>query len=75
VKKPVHDIKAFDAMLRFARDYKPDVVLMMGDIFDMRPVSRHEIDGQPKKVEGQRLKEVYEKGDSAIIKPVLSLGA
>jgi hypothetical protein len=41
----------------------------------MRPVSRHEVDGQPKKVEGQRLVEVYQRGYNAIVQPILSLNA
>jgi len=71
---PVHDEKAFNCMLSFAKIFKPDVILMMGDNFDMRPVSRHEID-LAKKMEGQRLQEVYEKGYDFFIKPLLALGA
>jgi len=72
VSTPVHNTKAFRAMLEFARDFKPDIVLFMGDNFDMRPVNRHGLD-KPKEVEVQRLVEVYEKSMEFFIKPFLDL--
>jgi len=69
VTTPVHEIKAFNAMVDFIRDYKPEKILLMGDMFDMRPVSRHELH-LPKKQEGQRLKEMYERGDSEFVQGI-----
>jgi hypothetical protein len=73
-KTPIHVEAAFNSMMAFAHDYKPDIVLLMGDLFDMTPVCRHEID-TPGKMEGQRLIEVYEKGREFFINPILELGA
>jgi len=69
---PVHNAPAFRAMMEFAKDFSPDIVLLMGDNFDMRPVNRHVLD-KPKELEVQRLVEVYEKGYEFFIKPVLEL--
>jgi hypothetical protein len=72
--KPIHDIDAFNATMEFADDYGPQEVLLMGDMFNMEPVSRHDMD-TPANMEGKRLVEVYEKGFEAFIEPVLGLGA
>jgi hypothetical protein len=69
---PVHDVAAFNATMAFAKDYQPDIVILLGDNFDMRPVCRHEMD-RPKKMEGQRLVEAYDKGDRFFIQPLLNL--
>ncbi|HOK44298.1 MAG TPA: metallophosphoesterase [Bryobacteraceae bacterium] len=73
-KTPVHEDAAFRVFLQFAEKFRPDKILMMGDMFDMRPVCRHELD-VPKKIEGQRLIEVYEKGFDYFINPILRLNA
>jgi hypothetical protein len=70
--KPVHDIAAFNTTMAFARDYQPDIVILLGDNFDMRPVCRHER-AKPKKLEGQRLREAFDKGDKFFIEPLLNL--
>lgn len=71
---PVHDPAAFRAMLAFIKDYKPDRIGLMGDMFNMGPICRHEMD-QPKKMEGKRLVETYEKGFKFFIEPLLETGA
>ena len=61
-------------MLKFAKNFKPEVILFMGDILDMTPVCHHDFD-RPRELEGQRLQEVYEKAYKDIILPVHGLGA
>jgi hypothetical protein len=73
-KTPIHDLTAFQTTLEFIKAYQPDTIGLMGDMVDMKPVCRHELD-QPKKLEGQRLVETYEKFDDLIIKPLLETGA
>ena len=73
--QPVHDVKAFQCMMKFAKVFKPDIVMMMGDVFNMQPVSRHVIHDSPKKIEGQRLVQDYQEGNEFFLKPILSLGA
>jgi len=73
-KQPIHDIRAFRVMLKFAKEYRPDIIVMAGDIADMSPICHHEFD-RPKNLEAQRLQEVYEKLDEDIIQPVEALGA
>jgi hypothetical protein len=69
---PVHSVNGFHTMMEFARWYKPSVIILGGDNFDMRPVCRHDR-GLPKKQEGQRLVEVYQKGWEFFLEPLLKL--
>lgn len=68
-KRPLHDIKAVNAMLAFAKDFKPDVIILGGDILDCNPIAHHN-KGKPGRTEGLKLlvdaKEAYD----AIIKPL-----
>ncbi len=73
-RHPVHEIAAFQAMMKFVKDFKPDRIYLMGDMFDMRPVCRHEIH-LAKAMEGQRLREMYEKGNEFFLEPCLKTGA
>lgn len=68
--KPVHDLRALNMVFDFIEDFKPDKIMLMGDQFDMRPVSRHEL-GIAKKQEGQRLQEAYERGYEEFIVPLV----
>ncbi len=53
-KVPLHDIKAINAMMAFAKDFKPDVFILGGDALDCGSVSHHN-SGKPGNTEGLRL--------------------
>jgi calcineurin-like phosphoesterase family protein len=44
VHAPFHSEAAVGAMLNFAEDFQPDLVLLIGDILDNHAISRHEKD-------------------------------
>lgn len=71
-KVALHDEKALNATLKFLSDFKPDHVILGGDILDCGAVS-HYNHGKPGAVEGLRLlsdaKDLREK----LIKPIQSL--
>ena len=72
VHYPHHDPDSVELVLRFLRKWKPHVLLLMGDIFDMLPISHHEIgSGNLKKLEGQRLLRDYEEGFKTLIVPLI----
>lgn len=52
--KPFHNARAIDAVLDFASDFKPDVVILGGDIIDCGAVSHHNAHVR-RPVEGLRL--------------------
>ncbi len=39
--RPYHDKKAWSLMMKAAKDFKPDHVIVLGDFFDFYPVSSH----------------------------------
>lgn len=73
-KKPLHDLKAINAMLKFAKDFKPDEVILGGDIIDCGAVSHHN-HGKPGAVEGLKLIEDVQGVRNALLSPLEALGA
>jgi hypothetical protein len=65
-KLPMHDKGALDCALSFMEDFKPQVVILGGDMLDCGVISHHN-HGKPGKVEGFRLL-----GDSAGLKEALT---
>ncbi len=53
-KVGMHDPKAMGVALQFASDFKPDVLIIGGDVLDCGAVSHHN-KGKPGKVEGLRI--------------------
>ncbi len=51
---PLHDLKALKVALAFAKDWKPDVVILGGDMLDCGPISHH-LKGKQHSLEGLRL--------------------
>jgi hypothetical protein len=51
---PLHDYKAWGALLAFAADFKPETFILGGDILDCGAVSHHN-KGKPRRTEGFRL--------------------
>src|SRR3990167_7924178 len=51
---PLHDLKAIKVALAFAKDWKPDVVILGGDILDAGPICHH-LKGKQHSLEGLRL--------------------
>lgn len=71
-KKALHDLRAINAMLQFAADFKPDVVIAGGDILDCGVISHHN-HGKPGATEGLKLLGDAKEASSAIIKPIEAL--
>ena len=53
-KVALHDAKAWEAVLQFGRDFKPDTWIMGGDMLDCGVISHHN-KGKPGRTEGLRL--------------------
>lgn len=53
-KVALHDNKALDVAIQFVADYKPDVLILGGDILDCAAISHHNRN-KPGKTEGLRL--------------------
>lgn len=73
-KKPLHDLKALNAVLKFAKDFKPDEVILGGDMLDCGVVSHHN-HGKPGATEGLKLLEDITGLHNALIRPLEALGA
>jgi len=73
-KYPSHDLKAFGAAFAFLEDFKPDVLILGGDILDCSVISHHN-HGKPGRVEGMRLLADAEECHAEIISPLNGLGA
>lgn len=71
-KKALHDTKALNCMLAFAKDFAPDVFIYGGDILDCGVVSHHN-HGKPGATEGLKLIADAKEGRSAFIDPVESI--
>lgn len=71
-KKPLHDIKAINAMLSFAADFKPDEIILGGDILDCGAISHHN-HGKPGATEGLKLLADAQDCRAAIIEPLEAL--
>lgn len=68
-KTPIHDQKAWNALLKFAEDFKPSVWIHGGDMLDCGVISHH-TKGKPGQIEGLRLLADAKEGREAFIKPV-----
>ena len=71
-KIPLHDMKAFNCMLAFAKDFKPDVFIVGGDFLDCGVISHHN-HGKPGAVEGLKLIEDARALRKAAIEPIESI--
>lgn len=68
-KTITHDPKVLDIHLKFVNDFKPDIYIAGGDIFNMSPISRHN-NGQPRLLENLSLSEEYELADNIYFQPL-----
>lgn len=68
-KVPLHDEKAVNVALEFAADFKPDHIILGGDILDCGSVSHH-TKGRTGQLEGLRLLADAEECKSRVIKPL-----
>lgn len=62
-----HNLAAIQATLRFARDFQPDAILLVGDQLNCGPIS-HWVKGQPRLVEGFRLKAEMDLLDNLVLR-------
>lgn len=68
-KVPLHDEKAWTAMIKFAQDFKPHIWIHGGDLMDCGAISHHN-HGKPGQTEGLRLLSDAEEGRKLFIQPV-----
>lgn len=73
-KLALHDSKALNVALAFAKDFKPDHVILGGDILDCGCISHHN-HGKPGAVEGLRLLGDAKELQKAVIEPLNKLSA
>lgn len=73
-KVSIHDMKAVDVMMAFAKEFKPDVFILGGDTLDNNSIAHHN-KGKPGRVEGFRLLIDAQDCRKAIIEPIEALGA
>lgn len=73
-KTALHDLKALKVALDFAKDFKPDHVILGGDILDCGAISHHN-HGKPGAVEGFRLLGDAKELRTTLIDPLEKLGA
>jgi metallophosphoesterase superfamily enzyme len=71
-KVALHDPKALNIALKFAKDFQPDHVILGGDILDSGCVSHHN-HGKPGATEGLRLVEDSKELRETLIKPIDAL--
>lgn len=71
-KIPLHDQKAWDAVMEFAKDFKPDTWIHGGDMLDCGVISHHN-HGKPGATEGLKLLSDAKEGYSTFIEPVEKL--
>lgn len=71
-KTPLHDIKALKSTLKFLEDFKPDVVILGGDMLDCAAISHHN-KGKPGRVEGLKLLSDAKELQESLIKPLEQL--
>lgn len=71
-KTPLHDIKALNAALKFVDDFKPDHVILGGDILDCGCISHHN-HGKPGATEGFRLLGDAKELKDAVLDPLEDL--
>lgn len=68
-KVALHDLKAWNAVLKFAADFKPDTWIHGGDMLDCGAISHHN-KSKPGRTEGLRLLADAEEGRKVFIDPV-----
>ena len=68
-KVALHDQKALAVALKFINDFKPDHIILGGDILDCGAISHHN-HGKPGAVEGFRLLSDAKELNEALIKPI-----
>jgi hypothetical protein len=68
-KVPLHDMKAWNVVMEFAKDFKPDTWIHGGDMLDCGVISHHN-KSKPGNVEGLRLLADAEEGYDTFIKPI-----
>lgn len=68
-KVPLHDIKAWNAILAFAKDFKPDTWIIGGDFLDCGVISHHN-KGKPGATEGLKLLSDAKEGHKTFIEPI-----
>jgi hypothetical protein len=74
-RRRIHDRKAADVMLQFARDFRPHVMILGGDILDCHPVSPHNTaKDKPGVVEGLRFRDDVRGCRSEYLEPIEALG-
>jgi metallophosphoesterase superfamily enzyme len=71
-KVALHDTKALKVALDFAKDFKPDHVILGGDMLDCGCVSHHN-HGKPGSIEGLKLLGDAKELREALIKPIEAL--
>lgn len=73
-KAPLHDMKAWDVVMKFAQDFKPHHWVFGGDMLDCGVVSHHN-HGKPGRTEGLRLLQDAEECKAAIVVPAFKLAS
>lgn len=73
-KIPLHDPKAFGAAYEFLKDFKPDVLILGGDILDCGAISHHN-KGAKRSTEGLRLLADAEECRANVLGPLEALKA
>ena len=68
-KVPLHDPKALDVALQFISDFKPDHVVLGGDMLDCGAISHHN-DRKPGNTEGLRIFTDAEELRSTVLRPI-----
>lgn len=69
---PLHDARAWSAVMKFARDFKPHVWIHGGDMLDCGVISHHNKQ-KPGRTEGLRLLSDASEGRKVFIEPVEAL--
>lgn len=59
---PEHDQRSIASVLKYAKDFKPDTVLLDGDILDISSISSH-VKGNLRAIEGKTLRKDYDQGE------------
>jgi hypothetical protein len=73
-KVPLHDLKAFGVAYSFLEHFKPEVIILGGDIIDCGVISHHN-HGKPGKTEGLKLVADAEGCRAEILAPLRKLKA
>lgn len=69
-KVPLHDEKAWNAVVKFAQDFRPDTWILGGDFLDCGSISHHN-KNKPGQTEGFKLAQDAEAGKELFINPVV----